>query len=317
MSSSLAALPRAAARRRAVRGRRRLLDALAARLALLPLVRAVTSRAKRARGRIDFGDQMAIAAQVAGQLAEVGARSSGPGTRPCCWTSTRTPAHAQLDDAARPVRRRAPGDRGRRPGPVDLRLARREREQPGPLRHRTSARRRRPGAGAAAVDAVPQRRAILDVGQRLSAEPLRAARWRRCRALRARRRRRGRRASRSRSPTTVAGRGRLGRRSVRDGVARPAGGRPAAAAPRCWCRRRSQFTCSPARCGTRGVPVELVGLGGLLTTPEVVDVVSTLRVLGDPTPARRWCGCSPAPAGGSAPRDLAALGRGPGDAASG
>jgi len=33
----------------------------------------------------------------------------------------------------------------------------------------------------------------------------------------------------------------------------------------------------------RGVPVELVGLGGLLATPEVRDVVATLSVLHDPT----------------------------------
>ena len=32
----------------------------------------------------------------------------------------------------------------------------------------------------------------------------------------------------------------------------------------------------------RGVPCEVVGLGGLLARPEVVDVVSTLRVLADP-----------------------------------
>ena len=33
----------------------------------------------------------------------------------------------------------------------------------------------------------------------------------------------------------------------------------------------------------RGVPVEIVGLGGLLTVPEVADVVSTLRLLADVT----------------------------------
>ena len=34
--------------------------------------------------------------------------------------------------------------------------------------------------------------------------------------------------------------------------------------------------------GRRGIPHRILGLGGLLSTPEVVDVVSTLRVLSDP-----------------------------------
>ncbi|REC97352.1 DNA helicase-2/ATP-dependent DNA helicase PcrA [Microbacterium sp. AG157] len=34
--------------------------------------------------------------------------------------------------------------------------------------------------------------------------------------------------------------------------------------------------------GRRGIPHRILGLGGLLTTPEVVDVVSVLRVLSDP-----------------------------------
>src|SRR6266540_531233 len=51
-----------------------------------------------------------------------------------------------------------------------------------------------------------------------------------------------------------------------------------------------------------GLPVEIVGLGGLLTTPEVVDVVATLRVLVHHnagtalarllTGARCWVGCT-------------------------
>src|SRR5690606_37738328 len=34
--------------------------------------------------------------------------------------------------------------------------------------------------------------------------------------------------------------------------------------------------------GRRGVPHRILGLGGLLTTPEVVDVVAMLRVISDP-----------------------------------
>ena len=39
--------------------------------------------------------------------------------------------------------------------------------------------------------------------------------------------------------------------------------------------------------GRRGIPHRILGLGGLLSTPEVVDVVSALRVISDPPPGRR------------------------------
>jgi DNA helicase-2/ATP-dependent DNA helicase PcrA len=44
-------------------------------------------------------------------------------------------------------------------------------------------------------------------------------------------------------------------------------------------RRRSQISLLAEALLSAGLPVEVVGLGGLLTTPEVVDVVATLRVL--------------------------------------
>src|SRR3954469_9229351 len=44
-------------------------------------------------------------------------------------------------------------------------------------------------------------------------------------------------------------------------------------------RRRSQIPVLADALQAAGLPVEIVGLGGLLTTPEVIDVVSTLRVL--------------------------------------
>ncbi|MEO9139604.1 MAG: ATP-dependent DNA helicase [Jatrophihabitans sp.] len=49
-------------------------------------------------------------------------------------------------------------------------------------------------------------------------------------------------------------------------------------------RRRSQMTPLADALHAAGLPVEIVGLGGLLTTPEIVDVVATLRVLGDYLP---------------------------------
>ncbi|SHF82530.1 DNA helicase-2 / ATP-dependent DNA helicase PcrA [Jatrophihabitans endophyticus] len=57
--------------------------------------------------------------------------------------------------------------------------------------------------------------------------------------------------------------------------AMPAGGRTAAV----LVRRRSQIPLLADAVQSAGLPVEIVGLGGLLTTPEVADVVATLRVL--------------------------------------
>ncbi|GGC87898.1 ATP-dependent DNA helicase [Tersicoccus solisilvae] len=48
------------------------------------------------------------------------------------------------------------------------------------------------------------------------------------------------------------------------------------------CRTRAQIEPIRRALTDRGIPVEVVGLGGLLDTPEIVDVVSTLQVLADP-----------------------------------
>ncbi|MFI6508472.1 UvrD-helicase domain-containing protein [Streptosporangium sp. NPDC050855] len=48
-------------------------------------------------------------------------------------------------------------------------------------------------------------------------------------------------------------------------------------------RKRSQFPALRRALESRGIPVEIVGLGGLLTVPEVADIVSTLRVIYDPS----------------------------------
>jgi DNA helicase-2/ATP-dependent DNA helicase PcrA len=59
--------------------------------------------------------------------------------------------------------------------------------------------------------------------------------------------------------------------------ARPVGDRTAAV----LVRRRTQIDEVRLALLAEGLPVEVMGLGGLLTTPEVVDVVATLRVLAD------------------------------------
>ncbi|MGH8963280.1 MAG: UvrD-helicase domain-containing protein [Jatrophihabitantaceae bacterium] len=72
-------------------------------------------------------------------------------------------------------------------------------------------------------------------------------------------------------------------------------------------RRRTQIPLLAEALQDVGLPVEIVGLGGLLTTPEVADVVSTLRVLADheaaPSLARLLVGAR----WRIGPRDLAAL----------
>ena len=75
------------------------------------------------------------------------------------------------------------------------------------------------------------------------------------------------------------------------------------------CRKRSQFPALRAALEARGIPVEVVGLGGLLTVPEVQDVVATLRVMHDPTAADALARLLTSPRWRIGPRDLVALGR--------
>jgi DNA helicase-2/ATP-dependent DNA helicase PcrA len=75
------------------------------------------------------------------------------------------------------------------------------------------------------------------------------------------------------------------------------------------CRKRAQFPALRSALETRGIPVEVVGLGGLLTVPEVQDVVATLRVMHDPTAADALARLLTSPRWRIGPRDLVALGR--------
>lgn len=59
----------------------------------------------------------------------------------------------------------------------------------------------------------------------------------------------------------------------------------------------------------RGVPVEIVGVEGLLSLPEVVEVVSVLQVLHDPTANPAMARILAGPRWRIGPRDLALLGR--------
>jgi len=74
-------------------------------------------------------------------------------------------------------------------------------------------------------------------------------------------------------------------------------------------RLRSQIPAIETALRARGLPVEVVGLGGLLDTPEVRDVVCTLRVLADPTDGASLLRLLTGARWRIGPRDLLALHR--------
>jgi DNA helicase-2/ATP-dependent DNA helicase PcrA len=75
------------------------------------------------------------------------------------------------------------------------------------------------------------------------------------------------------------------------------------------CRRRTDFPLLHRALVARGLPVEVVGLGGLLEMPEVADVVATLRVLVDPVANAALVRLLTGVRWRIGTRDLAALGR--------
>jgi DNA helicase-2/ATP-dependent DNA helicase PcrA len=75
------------------------------------------------------------------------------------------------------------------------------------------------------------------------------------------------------------------------------------------CRKRAQFVPLRRAIEARGIPVEVVGLGGLLVVPEVQDVVATLRVLHDAGASDALARLLTGPRWRIGPRDLVALGR--------
>jgi DNA helicase-2/ATP-dependent DNA helicase PcrA len=72
-------------------------------------------------------------------------------------------------------------------------------------------------------------------------------------------------------------------------------------------RVRAQIPAIEAALRERGLPVDVVGLGGLLDTPEVRDVVSTLRVLADPAEGAALLRLLTGPRWRIGARDLVAL----------
>ncbi len=76
----------------------------------------------------------------------------------------------------------------------------------------------------------------------------------------------------------IAARWRAGAQGGRGSA--PGAGRVTAAV---LCRKRAQFSVLHRALRAAGLPVEVVGLGGLLATPEVVDVVALLQAAHDPS----------------------------------
>jgi DNA helicase-2/ATP-dependent DNA helicase PcrA len=60
-------------------------------------------------------------------------------------------------------------------------------------------------------------------------------------------------------------------------------GHPSGVSAAVLCRKRSQFDAVIEALERAGLPVEVVGLGGLLSTPEVSDIMALLWVVQDPT----------------------------------
>ncbi|SEK45958.1 UvrD-helicase domain-containing protein [Nonomuraea pusilla] len=73
-------------------------------------------------------------------------------------------------------------------------------------------------------------------------------------------------------------------------------------------RKRSQFPVLRRALEERDIPVEVVGLGGLLTVPEVSDIVATLRVLYDATAGDALARLLAGPRWRIGPADLRVLG---------
>ena len=245
---------------------------------LLPLVEAFSAR-KRAERAVDFADQLAIAARVAAQHPEVGAVERAT-YRAVLLDEYQDTGYAQrvllralfgtLPGA--PVRARRPGGhRGRRPLPVDLRLARGERGQPGALPHRL------PVAGRAGrhlrpADQLPQPARGAGPGQR----GLRAAARRRLRAPSPGRRSASCGPARGRQPGDV----RVALLPdvaaevdwMADAIAEQWAPAADAAARRrrrrCWCAAASTWTRSPPRCAPAGCRSRWSGWAGCSTPPR-------------------------------------------------
>ena len=272
----LEAVPRGSSRRRAYPADvRRSLAALRERRAVLPLV-ARYAELKRSRDAMDFADQMALAARVAAEVPEVG-RAERARYRAVLLDEFQDTSEAQLQllghlfvAAGEPVRVTAVGDPHqsiygwRGASSTTLAQFRTRFADTDPARVvqlSTSWRNDEAVLAAANHVATPLRRHA-----RVPVEPLRA--------------RHGSgpgRVETARLTTLEEEAGHVAEWLLARGAGRD--GTTAAV----LCRRRSQFQSVVEALEERGLPYEVVGLGGLLHTPEVADLVAMLWVVQDPT----------------------------------
>lgn len=309
---------------------------LAYRAALVPLVEELT-RCKRAADQIDFADQVAVAARLARTVPEVGAGERGR------WgvvllDEYQDTSVAQIDllahlfggrggGAGHPVT--AVGDphqaiygwRGASDGALERFTADFPGGSPAPLTLSVSWRNDEAVLAAAnAVSADLRRRAANRPGGGIDLPVLR--------------------------PRPGSGTGRVvaayletdaaEAEAVADFVVerrdrlraeRAATGDPAPVSSAVLCRTRRQFLAHEVALRRRGLPVEVVGLGGLLAAPEVVDLVAALEAAHDPsrgdslmrllTGPRARLGLADLAALGAWARELAARRTGPGPDAAG
>jgi DNA helicase-2/ATP-dependent DNA helicase PcrA len=285
---------------------------------LLPLV-AAYHRTKQAREVIDYGDQMAIAARIATRHPEVGVAERGR-YQVVLLDEYQDTSHAQLVllralfSGGHPVT--AVGDpcqsiygwRGASAGnlrrfPADFPVTP---ERPAPVLLLSTSFRNTGRVLAAAGAIQAGLRAAAPEVPLLVAPPGRAERGQVSCAL----------LDSSGAEAAWVAEQISGLISLEPGLAPDArtwpDGRPDAVRPSdiaVLCRKRAQFPALRAAIEARGIPVEVVGLGGLLTVPEVADIVATLRVLHDPTAADALARLLTSPRWRIGPADLVALGR--------
>ncbi|HEY1617895.1 MAG TPA: UvrD-helicase domain-containing protein [Streptosporangiaceae bacterium] len=318
LDERLAALPRTGRGGTVPAAARKVIAAQRTREQLLPLAAAYQA-AKRAREVIDYGDQMAIAARIADRHPEVGAGERGR-YQVVLLDEYQDTSHAQLVllralfGGGHPVT--AVGDpcqsiygwRGASAG--NLRRFRTDFPvapgRPGAVLA-LSTSFRNTGRVLAAAGAIQEGlRAAAPEVPVLVAPPGRAGRGQVCCALLD--------SARGEAAWIAAQIRKL--LDLGDGIA-PDGqpwpdGREGQVRPSdiaVLCRKRAQFPALRAAIEARGIPVEVVGLGGLLTVPEVADIVATLRVLYDPAAGDALARLLTSPRWRIGPTDLVALGR--------
>ncbi|HZI97993.1 MAG TPA: ATP-dependent DNA helicase [Actinomycetales bacterium] len=276
------------------------LAALAARRHMVPLLEAYLRR-KRELEVLDFGDQVALAARLAATAPEVGA---GERARfdVVLLDEYQDTSHAQLEllrhlfggghavTAVGDPHQSIYGWRGASAGNLDR------------FRVDFPASDGKPASVAWLSTSWRNDHVVLDVANAL-ADPLRASSVVEVKPLQARPDAGAGLVSARWSQTVDDENGSLAADLA--AIWRADGARPTVAV---LCRKRSQFAGVEKALRAEGLPVEVVGLGGLLERPEVGDVVATLQVLHDPSRGDALVRLLTGPRWRIGPRDLETLG---------